>query len=355
MRGVQNRKAWKFIREANSDLRQLSHIAIEDGANKYSYGVMFRNWDRYASVFSALGMTGENKARVGMMGSMSAEAIFVFYALNMVGAEISIVPSYSVFRPERVKQTIREEKLTDFILTDDFAQPNLIKDLHDRKKELGLRNVILLHVPLKGDTINPVLTAFQEMKWMFLRSHFFPIAMENLLAAHENDPVCYASEESHDSAFILHTSGTTKGTRKMLPFTDKVFNDSLNMMPEGHHSLIEGPDKYKPLRLIQLFDMSSVMALAGMIHGPLAHGDTLVMTFFGFMHPFLPIRQSCTRSSAILFSMIQTAKENGLDPYRYLTWVLKKAPYLNMSDPSDVDTLLPTNAPGDCRSGNVPA
>ena len=109
LRVVQNQKAWKFIREANSDLRQLNHIAIEDGANKYSYGVMFRNWDRYASVFSALGMTGENKARVGMMGSMSAEAIFVFYALNMVGAEISIVPSYSVFRPQRIKQTIREE------------------------------------------------------------------------------------------------------------------------------------------------------------------------------------------------------------------------------------------------------
>ena len=60
---------------------------------------------------------------------------------------------------------------------------------------------------------------------------------------------------------------------------------------------------------------------------------------------------SGAQSSAILFSMIQTAKENGLDPYRYLIWVLKKAPYLNMSDPSDVDTLLPANAPEDCRSG----
>ena len=129
---------------------------------------------------------------------------------------------------------------------------------------------------------------------------------------------------------------------------------SMNMLSEEHHSLIEGPDKYKPLRLIQLFDMSSVMALAGMIHAPLIHGDTLVMTFFGFMHPFLPIRQSGTRSSAILFSMIQTAKENGLDPYRYLTWVLKKALYRKMSDLSDVDTLLPTNAPGECRIGNVP-
>ncbi len=64
---------------------------------------------------------------------------------------------------------------------------------------------------------------------------------------------------------------------------------------------------------------------------------------------------SGARSSAILFSLIQTAKENGLDPYRYLTWVLKKAPYLNMSDPADIDSLLPTNAPEYCHSGNITA
>lgn len=60
---------------------------------------------------------------------------------------------------------------------------------------------------------------------------------------------------------------------------------------------------------------------------------------------------SGARSSAILFSMIQTAKENGLNPFRYLAWVLKNAPYLNMSDPADVDALLPQNAPDDCLSG----
>ena len=32
------------------------------------------------------------------------------------------------------------------------------------------------------------------------------------------------------------------------------------------------------------------------------------------------------RCSAILFSLIETAKENGLDPYRYLTWVLTESP-----------------------------
>ncbi len=59
------------------------------------------------------------------------------------------------------------------------------------------------------------------------------------------------------------------------------------------------------------------------------------------------------RSSAILFSMIQTAKENGLDPYRYLTWVLKTAPHLNMNEPVSADSLLPIYAPEDCRSGTI--
>ena len=58
---------------------------------------------------------------------------------------------------------------------------------------------------------------------------------------------------------------------------------------------------------------------------------------------------SGARSSAILFSIIETAKENGLDPYRYLTWCLKTAPTLSMSDPAQVNILLPANAPIDCR------
>lgn len=62
---------------------------------------------------------------------------------------------------------------------------------------------------------------------------------------------------------------------------------------------------------------------------------------------------SGARSSAILFSMIQTAKENNLDPYRYLVWVLKIGPYLNLSDSTVIDSLLPANAPEDCRSSFI--
>ena len=49
------------------------------------------------------------------------------------------------------------------------------------------------------------------------------------------------------------------------------------------------------------------------------------------------------RSSAVLFSLIETAKENGLDPYRYLVWVLSEAPKRAAADPEWALGLMPQN------------
>lgn len=54
--------------------------------------------------------------------------------------------------------------------------------------------------------------------------------------------------------------------------------------------------------------------------------------------------------SAVMFSMIQTAIENGLDPYRYLTWLLKTANNADLNDRQTVQALLPWNASIECRS-----
>ena len=55
------------------------------------------------------------------------------------------------------------------------------------------------------------------------------------------------------------------------------------------------------------------------------------------------------QSSAVIFSLIETAKENGLDPYRYLTWVLAEAPKRSASDSLWAAALMPENAPPQCR------
>ena len=54
--------------------------------------------------------------------------------------------------------------------------------------------------------------------------------------------------------------------------------------------------------------------------------------------------------SAIMFSLIQTAIENGLDPYKYLTWLLRKANNADLTDTQFVQSLLPWNAPQECKT-----
>ena len=52
---------------------------------------------------------------------------------------------------------------------------------------------------------------------------------------------------------------------------------------------------------------------------------------------------------SVHYSMVETAKENGLDPYRYLAWLMHEAPKLDMRIEEQVEKLLPVNAPEQCR------
>ncbi|MFI3251200.1 MAG: transposase domain-containing protein, partial [Eubacteriales bacterium] len=55
------------------------------------------------------------------------------------------------------------------------------------------------------------------------------------------------------------------------------------------------------------------------------------------------------QGSAVMYSIIETAKENGLDPYKYLVHIFKTAPNLDQSVDNWVDELLPWNAPEYCK------
>ena len=55
-------------------------------------------------------------------------------------------------------------------------------------------------------------------------------------------------------------------------------------------------------------------------------------------------------SSAVTFSIIETAKANGLNPLKYLTYIFKMAPVWEKNGEDWVTRLLPENAPAECRS-----
>ena len=55
------------------------------------------------------------------------------------------------------------------------------------------------------------------------------------------------------------------------------------------------------------------------------------------------------QSSAVIYSLIETAKENDLDPYRYLVWLLNTALGLSRTDEAWAEFFLPANAPQECK------
>jgi len=57
------------------------------------------------------------------------------------------------------------------------------------------------------------------------------------------------------------------------------------------------------------------------------------------------------KASAIMYSMIETAKENGLDPFAYLVWVFHTAPGTGIREiPAALERILPFHAPLFCRA-----
>ena len=55
------------------------------------------------------------------------------------------------------------------------------------------------------------------------------------------------------------------------------------------------------------------------------------------------------QSSSVIFSLIETAKENGLDPYGYLLHILRTAPKLSLIDPDWAAQFAPDTVPDFCR------
>jgi transposase len=47
----------------------------------------------------------------------------------------------------------------------------------------------------------------------------------------------------------------------------------------------------------------------------------------------------------VIYSLVETAKENGLNPLAYLTYLFEQLPNINVKDPNALDLLLPWSDP----------
>ncbi len=283
---INEQSIYSYLIEKNSgDPRKLSRTAVIDCVREYTYSQMFVEWERYARVFSALGITEQSGARVGIAGTISAEPLFAFYGLNMTGASVSML-SYPDFLPSgQWKSLVKREKLTDLVLSDIMISPETWPDIESVKKELGVRNIILLHSRLGGPSVGPAELIYNEINCFLLKRIKGTVFMDDLLRKYAKAPVIYGSGNPDHLAVITHTSGTTKGTRKPLPYTERSVNVTATNFGMGFHLLGDDAEGKEQYRLVPSFDFSSYLCMCGVINSTFACADCVVLTFFGFMHP----------------------------------------------------------------------
>ena len=274
---------WSYVREFSTcDQRRLCRTAVIDCSRSYTYGQMLSEWEHYARVFSALGINEENRSRVGIAGTISAEPLFSFYGLNMTGAAVSML-SYPDFLPGGSWKTMVErEKITDLILSDIMITPDSWPKIRQAKEELGLRNLILLHSRMGGPCTGPAELIYNEYNYHALKNCEGTVFMEDLLEQYRTAAITYGSGNPDALALITHTSGTTKGTRKPLPYVNRSVNTVSADSMERKHFRVNTENE--PIRFAPSFDFSSFLNFNA-VNDYLAQGSCIVLTFFGFMHP----------------------------------------------------------------------
>jgi len=57
------------------------------------------------------------------------------------------------------------------------------------------------------------------------------------------------------------------------------------------------------------------------------------------------------RGSAIMYSVVETAKENNLSPYHYLRYLFETLPNIDLNNKEEIDKVLPwsMDLPSSCR------
>lgn len=281
-----NQKCWSFIKELNSRSEErLDRVALHDGYRKYTYRQMFRLWERYAEVFTAVHLTGKDHARVGLIGAQQTETVCAFYALNMTGASVSLIYHLDLYDEKRIRNMIRMEKITDLVISEVFAFPKTMERLLRDRKSLGLRNIILLESPMGGEFPIPMLEAVRKTNTLMFRESSGGLLMEDLLEEYEATPISYSDPESTDCSIILHTTGTVSGIHKPVPMSDRNLNSFVVCA-------LKIKDTYKdfqaaPEHMVSFMGMNLawVYAMVDMCHTSLGLGMEMVTLPLGVTNP----------------------------------------------------------------------
>jgi len=281
---IADQPCWSFIKEMNSVTEErLESVALTDGYRQYTYRQMFRAWERYAEAFSGIGLTGENRSRVGLVSVPLPETIFALYGLNMTGASISLIYHLDLYDEKQIYSMIEREKITDLVISEVFAFPNVIKRLLEDKDTLGIDKIIILPSPMGGEYAIPAFDVVRKMNKTLCGELEGVLLMDDLLEKYDAHPISVSKKAS---PIILHTTGTVSGMHKPVPMSNKAINNVVLSFREARKS----HDDFKviPEHVVTTvpFYLSWAYFFIDSLHTALSWGAEIVCLPMASMNPY---------------------------------------------------------------------
>ena len=270
----ENKKSWKFLVDANSvSEKRLNRTAIIAADRTYTYRQMFKKWERYAEVFSALNITARNKSRLAIFDCGCAESSFAIYGANMTGASITGFQAAYISEKYPLDLAIKGEGITDLFINDVVVNKRLLLNVARKKMELGLRNIIVVKVPIEHEKMDRKLIDISNKNYEELKKVPGVLFMDELLQRYDTTDIQYGPDAQAQDAFIMHTSGTTKGISKPVPLSDLALNSAAKNAAKSK--------KFKKFEngavVMNTMVATSVYGLVNQLHEPFAFGCTVVI------------------------------------------------------------------------------
>lgn len=225
-----DQKAWQFICSLNQSDERLDAIAISDTDRDYTYRQFFRWTERYAEVFSGLGITEARGSRLGVVCCQAVSSLFSLFASNMLGVSVSLIQFEDFFATKFLLKAIEVEGITDLVLPAAIVRPDTLHEILLRRPDLGLRHIIVVETSRQTPCPNKRARDMLARNLQQIKAMPGVLMMSALLSRYAATPIAYGSGAIDEAAAIVHSSGTTKGTHKPIPLSDVALNTAAARM-----------------------------------------------------------------------------------------------------------------------------
>ena len=251
---------FEYLWENNKD--HLDDIALNYFGRKITYGEMFKNIEKSAKAFSALGV--KNGDIVVLSTVTTPETIYAFYGLNRLGAISNMVdPRTST---EEIKNYIIEVN-ANFVLSIDVALPKIQKAVAGT----GIKTILVVS---PADSLPQPKKALYNLSNRIKRET--PKLSENWLRwsdfiRQEESKIChFYPYQKNYCCVIVHTGGTT-GTPKGVMLS----NDNINAA--AFQAIIAGFDFQRTHSWLNIMPPFIAYGIGNGLHLPLITGMEVIL------------------------------------------------------------------------------